>query len=148
MSGYRDLHALTRKLTSMTVDLQPPAFQTLPHARELLQRVLRAVFLPLAQLDGGAKEHAFWAVCAALLGYRRQEAARYQAECEALKGVELAPGQVIPPPADLDDAELVRIYRIFLAQHESRLNAEESAFLRSIGVAGVHLFNPDDKGSP
>jgi hypothetical protein len=148
-TGYRDLDHVARKLSQVTVNLQPAAFLPLPRARALVARVLRCVFLPLESLDGGASEHAFWSCCA-LLHALDSHAQRLGAAmpvpnnpAEASQLVEAMKAGTI----QLDDADLVRCYRAFLAKHEDRLSADEAAFLTRLGVRGVHLFNPSDRGT-
>jgi len=137
---YRDLEAVARKLVTMSVNLDPPAFHSLPAARAVVKTVLEAVFLPLHALDAGPREHAFWATCAALIAFTRQESKRH---AHALELAAKADTPVtVEAPRELTREELVPIYRHFLAKHEERLSAEEAALLRSLGVPGVHLITP------
>jgi hypothetical protein len=139
---YANLAGVARKLMMMTADLQPPAYASLDHARELVQRVLTAVFVPLTHLDGGPREHAFWATVASLHAYREGARKQYQHDKHATAG-QLAEGQTLPTPEDLDDAELVRLYRSFLTRYETELSESEVALAVSLGAPGIHLLMPN-----
>jgi hypothetical protein len=143
---YANLAAVARKLMMMTADLNPPAYHSLGAATAVVQQVLEAVFLPLDHLDSGPREHAFWSVCAALIAQTRQERLRHADAVQRTAG-QIAPGEEVVPPALLQREDLVRLYRFFLEKQEGRANAEEAAVLEALGVPGVLLFKPSDKGT-
>lgn len=120
MPKYRSAMALARMLSRMTENLKPPAFVPVDDALSIVRRVLDAAFLPVEAIDG-PEEHAFFATCAAVLG-------------ASVRGLMLtAP-------------DLGRIYRVSLKAKHATLDQEEAAFLRSLGIGGVHIFDSEKTG--
>ena len=115
MVKYPTELALARALSRCTENLKPPAFVPVDDCLSIVRRVLAAAFLPVEAVDG-PEEHAVFATCAALLG-------------ASVRGLALT------------GPDLTRIYRLSLKAKHASLDSEEAAFLRSIGVQGVHIFD-------
>lgn len=120
MPKYRSDMALARQLSRFTENLKPPAFVPVDDCLSIVRRVLEASFLPVEAVDG-SEEHAFFATCAAVLG-------------ASVRHLVLTPH------------DLSRIYRISLRAKHAALDTEEAAFLRSMGIQGVHIFD-SEKGT-
>lgn len=122
MAKYATELALARALSRCTENLRPPQFVPVDDALQMVRRALHATFLPLEDVDGPA-EHALFAVFAALTDARRRRIV-------------------------LRNSDLVRLYTAGLKAKHATLDQEEAAFLRRLGLGGVHIFDSGKPGEP